>query len=535
MRSALFKLMRLQFRGWLRRQFTGGSTRRLVFGVLGTIMFLLWISGVVIGTAIQKSRPAEDILATLPLYLTAFALLPIVLGSDDRAIAFSPAEIDFLFPGPFTRRELVLYKMFKLLLSSVAGGIFFGFVLRRLAASLPVSIAGAILTMAFVNTFTTFVALVRDTVQERFYAFFRRGATLLLILAAAAVIWLVNRSSLPTVDEIKHLASSGPLWIALSPARVFAHVFAADSLAEAGPWMAACSGMILLALVLVLAMDQGYMEAALIASQRRQARIAGMAKGVMLPTGKPVRSYALPRVAAFGPAGAIAKRQLITALRTSRGWILMFVIAGAYGYAVSRMVGSQHNSAGAAGLVPGLVMLVLMLPQMLRFDFRGDLDHLELLKTLPISAVAIVLAELAVPSSVLTLLGWVIAGGVAGFAGMSIQSLMMAALAVPPACLLVIALENFVFLVLPSRLIAPGQAGMVFSGRRVLMMLARFGLITVGGGLTGLVGLATWTLTASAAATYAACWCALLVILAATVSAVTWAYSRFDISVDMPT
>src|SRR5438128_1831053 len=125
MRRALFKLMWLQLKGWVRRQFTGGSVRRIVFGVLGAGMFVLWISGVVLGTAFAKSRPAEDILGTLPLYLTVFAFLPIVLGSDDRAIAFTPAEVDFLFPGPFGRRDLVLYKMTKLLLSSAVGGIFF--------------------------------------------------------------------------------------------------------------------------------------------------------------------------------------------------------------------------------------------------------------------------------------------------------------------------------------------------------------------------------------------------------------------------
>ena len=109
MHRALLKLIRLQLKGWVRRQFTGGGSRRLILGILGTVMFVAWLSAVSVGTAFSKGRTPEEIMATLPLYLTAFALLPIVFGNEDRAIAFSPAEIGFLFPGPFARRELVLY------------------------------------------------------------------------------------------------------------------------------------------------------------------------------------------------------------------------------------------------------------------------------------------------------------------------------------------------------------------------------------------------------------------------------------------
>ena len=142
MNGAMFLLIRLQVKGWVRRQFSGGSAKRTVFAIVGGLMFLLWLSSIVVSSAFQQPKGEAEILAVVPLYITGFLLMTLFMGSDDRAIAFTPAEIDALFPGPFSRRELVLFKLFKLALASVLGGALFGLMMRRFAVSLPASMAG---------------------------------------------------------------------------------------------------------------------------------------------------------------------------------------------------------------------------------------------------------------------------------------------------------------------------------------------------------------------------------------------------------
>lgn len=533
MHRALLKLMRLQLKGWVRRQFSAGSIRRTVFTILGIGMFLVWFLSLVFSAALSKSRPPEEILATMPFYLAGFALLPLVLGNDDRAIAFSPAEIDFLFAGPFSRRELVLYKMIKLVLTSVLGGLFFALILRRQATSFGTCAAGAVLSLVFINLLTTAIALLRDTLRERSFALVRRAAVVVLIAGVVGVAYYIKQPGATAIEHFKRLAESPWVRAVLAPARVFAHVFAARTGAEAAVWSAGCLAMIAGAGGLVLALDKGYMEAALAASQRRQDRIARASRGVMIEAGKPIKPVGLPMLRALGPAGAIVRRQAITALRTSRGWLLILVLGGVYGYFLSRVAG--QTLPGIAALFPALVVLLTMLPQMLRFDFRGDLDCIEGLKALPITARAIAAAELAVPTAILSLQAWVVAGTVAAFATVPPMILVMTALAVPLVAGLLVSLENFVFLIMPSRLITPGQSGMVFSGRRVLMLLMRLGLMVVGGIFVFLSGLAASSVTHSIWATYATCWCVVAAITAAMVLAVGWAFRRFDVSVDMPT
>jgi hypothetical protein len=534
MHRALFLLIRLQFKGWFRRQFTGGSARRFIFGILGALLFLLWFSSMAVGAAFQRPRSPDEILSILPLYLTAFALLPLVMGVDDRAISFTPAEIDFLFPGPFSRRDLVLYKMVKLAIGSAAGGVFFALVLRQNASTFLSGLAGAVLALLFINLLTTIVALARDALQESVYTSIRRLATAALIALVGGAVWLATRSGAPTLQGIRELADTTPIRIALAPARLFAHVFASASLLEAIPWVAACLGMITAAGAGVLAMDKGYLEAALAASQRRQARLARMRRGVAIPTGKNVRSLSIPGLSGLGPFGAIVKRQAVTAFRTSRGWMIAFAAAVAYGYFLSRIAGKSGGAPAVAGLVPIIILMLTMLPQMLRFDFRGDLDQMDHLKSLPASSGVIALAELSVPTVVLCVEGWLILLAARLFMSVPNQPLILGALAIPPAVALVMALENFVFLLVPTRLFAAGQGSMAFSGRRLLMVLARSGLILVGGGLVTLIGVAAWFATSSIPITFAACWLTLWLIVAGMILAVAWAFARFDVSLDMP-
>ena len=82
---------------------------------------------------------------------------------------------------------------------------------------------------------------------------------------------------------------------------------------------------------------------------------------------------------------------------------------------ISTLVGSLVMSANQArGGAAALSMLalavaafaVLLGPQIVRTDLRADLGHLELLKTWPIKAAAVIRGEMLWPACLVTLVGW---------------------------------------------------------------------------------------------------------------------------------
>src|SRR5689334_649958 len=115
MNPALFKLMTLQARAAVRRSLRGvKSARGAVFFAVGVVVFLLWIGPTLLTLHLTR-RDAVDP-AKVREYLPAALLLACagaLLAPGDKALYFTPAEVNFLFPGPFSRRQLLGYKTAK--------------------------------------------------------------------------------------------------------------------------------------------------------------------------------------------------------------------------------------------------------------------------------------------------------------------------------------------------------------------------------------------------------------------------------------
>src|SRR4029077_12453883 len=93
-----------------------------------------------------------------------------------------------------------------------------------------------------------------------------------------------------------------------------------------------------------------------------------------------------------------------------------------------------------------------LLPQLLQFDFRGDLERIEVLKTLPCSPSAIVAGELITPIVFATLFELPLAVCIALFQDQWLLVIIAAVALVPAINLFVFAFENLVFLWYPCRL-----------------------------------------------------------------------------------
>ena len=334
MDPALRKLLRLRFRARLRVIFRDLKTPRgAIFFAIGAAMFVLWlgpsVAMAVVGASARGRFDPEVVRTVIPLALMGLCVLNILMSGRQKGIPFTGAEIDFLFAGPFTRRELLVYKLSSSMIGSVFVALFFSVFLLQYATLWIAAYVGCLVTLLFVQLFSTAVVLVGQTVAEQAYTRARRLA--LLGIAAVAGIGLGEAAlAARGLDPLALLTAFRHSWagiVLLAPMDVFGRTILAGSLVpELVGWGALAAAIDLALLALVLRLDVNYAESAIAASQRLYRRLEQVRRGGGLAwTAASQPKMHLPGLPWLGGAGPIVRRQLIHALRTARG-LLFFLI-----------------------------------------------------------------------------------------------------------------------------------------------------------------------------------------------------------------
>ena len=180
------------------------------------------------------------------------------------------------------------------------------------------------------------------------------------------------------------------------------------------------------------------------------------------------------------------------------------------------------------------LIIPIMLSRTVPFDFRGDFEQMDWLKSLPLPAAAVAAGQLVAPVLVitgfqcclLTVLGILADSSQAAF-------LAMAAFAFP-VNVLMFAVDNFIFLVAPARLHPATGVSFQFFGRTVVEMLAKMICVGLGGAIAAAPAAAVfWYGGNSWTAALIVGWLVLTAIGLAAVLAVAWAFRRFDVSLDV--
>ena len=58
----------------------------------------MWLASVVLSATMQRPNP-EYVRGVVPLILLGICLLTTMTSAGDKAVAFTPGEVDLLFPG----------------------------------------------------------------------------------------------------------------------------------------------------------------------------------------------------------------------------------------------------------------------------------------------------------------------------------------------------------------------------------------------------------------------------------------------------
>jgi ABC-2 type transport system permease protein len=446
-----------------------------------------------------------------------------IFGRKRPALAFTEAEIQFLFPAPVTRRALLLYKMgrsFLLVgLSALITTVLFG---ARLSGSFWFFLVGAWAALGLHSLHEMGVQLGRGRLLSRGA---RGGAALAagvcaVVLAVGLVAHLALPRPLPPAEAAALVAwgrevLAGPVGWVLVLTRAPLELALSPDLPHFLRWLPLSVGLGALHVAWILRSDTGFEEASVEEAARR-ARMLELRRAGAVASRPDVPRSSTALSVRGRPEWALVWKNLLATRRLMGGRLWGVALPLGLALAVSGMwlgasgargglpTGLAMSLAGAAGLVS------LLGPGMLRSDFRGDHVHMELLRTLPLSGAQVVVGQLAAPWLLLLAAQWgfllcaAVAASVGAVRGDAVGALAVTLAAgagvgfvLPGVTLMQLLVQNAVVLLLPGwadvgaerarGLEAFGQRLLLFAGSLLVLLLA-FIPAALAGGLVGALG-----------------------------------------------
>jgi hypothetical protein len=539
---ALRLLLTLRAKGILRawgrqlRTKKGFALTLLGLAIFVPMLFPLLIVGRMRGAAFGMTRQV------MPIFLLAYCIMSLLTTSaSERSILFTPAEIHFLFPAPFTRRQLLAYKVAAALGACLLTAVFMSLFLGQYASGFLTGLFGLVLAMCFLQLFGMVVGLSASTVGMM--AHNRRRKVVLVLLGALCLYVLLSSGaellSGSPMEALRTVRDSRALRLATLPFRPFAEVFTAERLwPDLVLWGALALALDVLLIVAIFLLNARYIETADAYSAKVYARIERLrssgGRGLMHAPKRAGASLPMPPL--WRGVGPIAWRQMMTARRDVARLLLGLLMIGPMLISVILIRRNGPMPSGATiGVQTTMLGMGLILSTIFAYDFRADLDRMAELKALPIAALPLTLGQLVTPVIVLSILQWIITAGFVALSGqLSVVTVGIAALVVP-VNMMMIAIDNLWFLLFPMKTGMPGSLDFQQMGQAMLMMIVKLALLGVSGGVAAGLGYGAYLLTGgSLIAAFATAWLVLLLAASSLVPLIAAAFTRFDVAADAP-
>ena len=392
----------------LRRVRSPRYAAALIVGGLYIWSFLLRPNSGATGISSLLGQPTEMIITVL---LVVTLMGSWVFGSDTTALAFTEAELSLLFPAPLSRRALIGYKLTRAQIAVIINVLIWVFILRRGGTVLPAAMRAIAMWVLFstLNLHRLGAALVRSAWREHGAAGSRRNRWSIVVFAAVALSLVA--SLIGARVELGAVHSTGEFFtvlgrvLSLPPASIGLypfHLIVAPAFAQTpAGWERAilpATAMVIVHAVWVFRTDTAFEDAAIEASAERSRRLDAIRARRSVGAIAPPRSAASTlRLASVGhPALAIFWKNMLCLRRTAQ--LRVFVGPVTMAIAIGAATSGAGMDLGAVLAVGALVltgMLLLFGGRLIRNDLRHDMQHLPLIKSLPIPPGEIVIAEVA--------------------------------------------------------------------------------------------------------------------------------------------
>lgn len=436
--------------------------------------------------------------------LALVALAAWVLPNRRTALAFTEAEVAFLFPAPISRRGLIHYK-----LARSQGAILFTVLLltlvtHRWGGRAWIQMTGWWLMLSTIHLHVLGASFARTMLLDRGIGNWQRRIGVLALggLVISAAVWWVSGALPPLtpgdlvdVERVKTyvttVANSTPVIILLFPFRLVVGPYLAG---DAPGFLRALPGALLVLLAhyaWVVKANVAFEEASVEASRKLAEKVAAIRAGNWQAAQGKARAGRSPFK--LGPAAPAATaflwKNLISANRgiTFLTWIIVASVVVGVAIGLGNTVGGRTLPV-VAGAVAGMLAVwsVLLGTHVVRQDFRQDLPYMEVLKAFPVAPWQVALGQLLAPAVILT--------GVQGFL-LALTAVLLpqapdfpwgwpAVLSVSLSLALVLPALNLISLVIPNAAILlfpawlqagkDGPQGIEMTGQRLIAIGGQF-------------------------------------------------------------
>ena len=540
MNTALLRLLAMRMRGGLRLRLMQFLSLRgaLFFLALGGIFWLLIaanepVSGAQLfgGAGLDTQAMRERIDTYMPLGMLAMTLLTVLLTTGP-SFHFSPTEINFLFVGPFSRRDLILYKFIAYAAGAALSAALVAPFAQAQTGSVLSAFTAAFLTLLFVQLNSAAVGMAWQAFEGNRLARIKWPATAVVFLIATAAV--VHAWAVPDRDVFDLLSDLRHSWIGtviLMPYIVFAELFLARTQFLHLAFWATIAVLINAALLwAVIRLDGRTSERSLMQNTRLSDRWERMKQGgsFWATERSEVRSIrTAPTLAGLGP---IAWRQAIKAVRNSSKVIAVFLALAACAGPLAALVGVPMTDDRALALI--LFFFAFIHPRTLVCDFRGELSRMETYKALPIAPWRICAGQLVVPVLLTYLIALTMIASALIFEDHVVAPVALAlAVFTLPLTLLIYAVENTIFLLFPTKLVPMGRADFEFLGRALVEFIVKVVIIILGVSVAAGVGVFTlFTLKTTWVIPAVATWLTLTLIGGMATVLMQYAFRRFVVA-----
>ena len=490
----------------------------LVGGIVGALYFYFYFVRYLFGHSGPRAAfPVSGGPPDLALYESLGAclfflavLLAWIVPHERAALAFSEAEVAFLFPAPISRRGLIHFKLLRSQTAILFTTFFLMLVTNRFGGRFWIHAAGWWLILSTLNLHILGCSFARTFLLDRGITNWQRRLgiiSLLAVLVGVIVFWGWRTLPRLTVaqldgatrleefvaqlrDYFHHVLIAGPVPYLLMPFRLVIRPYLATDARAFVPALLPAILILAAHYWWVLHANVAFEEASVEASRKLAEKITAVRSGNWQAANKKLKSRRPPF--ALHPTGpplvALVWKNIISAGQafTLRTWIMLAILG-----TMLSIIATQ--TAGASGLVPALGMAVAVLlvwsmflgPQFLRQDFRQDLPLADVLKMYPLPGWQMVLGELLGPALILTFIQWLLVGvGIAFCSRLEIPRLgtwggfslgLGIAVIAPMINLITLQIPNAAVLLFPAWFQSgkEGPQGIEATGQRIIFMLGQ--------------------------------------------------------------
>lgn len=487
--QALLYLRVTSLVGWIRSRLKRLRQPKYLAGaVVGAgWIYLLFLRRAAHAPGVARGgRPPPEIPPEVLGIFTELGALALLLGvlvnwviPRRAALAFSEAEIAFLFPAPVSRRMLVHYRLLGTQLGIAVTALVLTLVFGRFRTFGEHRVFQAVgwwLVLATLNLHTTGTSFVYSRLLNRSITTHRRRLAVLGIVVLFALlvsVWASLTLRLPQPGDLVSFTTlvgyigtqlhSGPVpWLLAIPKALMAPALA-DSTREFVLALGPALAVFVAHYFWVVRTEVAFEEASIARAEKHAARLRAVRQGdwrgpasarkarrpafTLRPVGRPEVAFLWKNLLAtsgfFRPKVALA--------------LFGITVAGSYWLAHEpRLEFIRLWVVAMFGIL--LAATVLLGPMMARQDLRLDLLNADILKTYPLRGWQVVLGELLTPAAILTSLAWL--SLIAGYLLLPTEQLTWFSPALRGAVALGLAILAPSFVII--QLLAPNAAAVIF-------------------------------------------------------------------------